>query len=206
MLARVRSAAVLGIDAYIVDVESDIAHGLPSFATVGLPHGAVREGRERVGAAIVNAGFEFPLRRITINLAPADIRKDGSAFDLPIALGILAATGQLRVPHAMTTVDDARAQLPNLDDYLVVGELGLEGELRPVRGALSVALAARDAGMQGVVLPHQNIAEASVVRGVAVLGATSLGEVAGFFAGRNALTAPNRNGGKPPAARRADAV
>ncbi|HWP36153.1 MAG TPA: magnesium chelatase domain-containing protein, partial [Gemmatimonadales bacterium] len=95
MLARIRSAAVLGIDAYLVDVETDIASGLPTFATVGLPHGAVKEGRERVSAAIVNSGYEFPIKRITVNLAPADVRKDGSAFDLPIALGILAATGQL---------------------------------------------------------------------------------------------------------------
>src|SRR5688572_33272157 len=95
MLARIRSAAVLGIDAYPVDVEVDITNGLPSFSTVGLPHGAVKEGRERVSAALANAGFCFPLRRITVNLAPADIRKDGSAFDLPIALGILVASGQL---------------------------------------------------------------------------------------------------------------
>ncbi len=95
MLFRVRSAAVLGIDAYVVDVEVDIAHGLPSFATVGLPHGAVKEGRERVNAAITNSGYSFPLQRITVNLAPADVRKDGSAFDLPVALGVLAATGQL---------------------------------------------------------------------------------------------------------------
>ena len=95
MLARVRSAAVLGIDAYVVDVETDIVNGLPSFTTVGLPQGAVKEGRERVGSAVVNSDYAFPLRRITVNLAPADVRKDGSAFDLPIALGILAATGQL---------------------------------------------------------------------------------------------------------------
>src|SRR5690348_14871611 len=95
MLARVRSAAVLGVDAYLVDVEVDLASGLPSFSTVGLPHGAVREGRERVGAAIVNAGFQLPLKRITVNLAPADIRKEGSALDLPIALAILVASGQL---------------------------------------------------------------------------------------------------------------
>src|SRR5438552_13919081 len=95
MLARVRSAAVLGIDAYLVDVETDIANGLPTFATVGLPQGAVKEGRERVFAAIANSGYTFPLKRITVNLAPADIRKDGSAFDLPIALGVLAATEQI---------------------------------------------------------------------------------------------------------------
>ena len=95
MLARVRSAAVLGIDAYVVDVETDIANGLPTFATVGLPQGAVKEGRERVFAAIANTGYTFPLKRITVNLAPADVRKDGSAFDLPIAVGILAATEQI---------------------------------------------------------------------------------------------------------------
>ncbi|MDH3457830.1 MAG: ATP-dependent protease, partial [Gemmatimonadota bacterium] len=95
MLARVRSAAVLGIDAYLVDVETDIANGLPSFTTVGLPQGAVKEGRERVGAALANSDFVFPLKRITVNLAPADVRKDGSAFDLPVAIGILAATGQM---------------------------------------------------------------------------------------------------------------
>src|SRR5882672_1336960 len=95
MLARVRSAAVLGIDAYLVDVETDIANGLPSFATVGLPQGAVKEGRERVYAALANTGYKFPLKRITVNLAPADIRKEGSAFDLPIAVGILAATEQI---------------------------------------------------------------------------------------------------------------
>ena len=95
MLARIRSAAVLGIEAYLVEVEVDITNGLPSVATVGLPHGAVKEGRERVTAALVNAGYSFPLKRITINLAPADVRKDGSGFDLPIALGILAASEQL---------------------------------------------------------------------------------------------------------------
>src|SRR2546430_14473207 len=95
MLARVRSAAILGIDAYLVDVETDISNGLPTFATVGLPQGAVKEGRERVYAALTNTGYTFPLKRITVNLAPADIRKEGSAFDLPIALGVLAATGQV---------------------------------------------------------------------------------------------------------------
>ncbi len=170
MLARIRSAAVLGIDAYLVDVEADIANGLPTFATVGLPHGAVREGRERVGSAIANSGFAFPLKRITVNLAPADVRKDGSAFDLPIALGILAATGQL---------DGGRAPI---SDYVIVGELSLEGSLRPVRGALPMALAARQAGVRGVIVPVQNLAEAGVVDGIEILGAESLGQVAGFFA------------------------
>src|ERR687895_73866 len=117
MLARVRSAAVLGIDAFPVEVEVDISSGMPSFSTVGLPQGAVKEGRERVSAALANAGFQFPLRRITVNLAPADIRKDGSALDLPIALGLLVASGQL--PEA------------NLKHTMILGEVGLEGDLRP---------------------------------------------------------------------------
>ena len=129
MLARIRSAAILGIDAYPVDVEVDISSGLPSFATVGLPNGAVREGRERIGAALANAGYAFPLRRITVNLAPADIQKTGSGLDLPIALGVLVASGQL--PDVA------------LDGLMVVGEVGLEGDLRPVRGASPMALAAR---------------------------------------------------------------
>jgi magnesium chelatase family protein len=176
MLARVRSAAVLGIDAYLVDVEADITHGLPSFTTVGLPQGAVKEGRERVGSAIANSGFQFPLKRITVNLAPADVRKDGSSFDLPIALGILVATDQLGGDGT-----DARAGRPRLADYLVVGELGLKGGLRAVRGVLPVAIRAKDAGLRGVIVPVQNLAEAGVVEEIEILGAESLMEVAAFF-------------------------
>ncbi len=163
MLARITSAAVLGIDAYLVDVETDIAGGLPSFVTVGLPQGAVKEGRERVNAAIHNAGFEFPLKRITVNLAPADVRKDGSAFDLPIALGVLAATEQVAAA--------------GLTGWVVLGELGLDGGIRPVRGALSMAVAAQRAGCAGVLLPAANVREAAVVRGLDVRGAATLAEV-----------------------------
>jgi magnesium chelatase family protein len=173
MLARIRSAAVLGIDAYPVDVEVDITNGLPSFSTVGLPQGAVKEGRERVGAALVNAGFSFPLRRITVNLAPADIRKNGSAFDLPIALGILVASGQLPEER--------------LQNHMVLGEVGLEGDLRPVRGALSMALAARAAHHAGVLLPHANVLEASVVEGIEVCGARTLLEVCAHLCGQEQI-------------------
>ncbi|MBE0594700.1 MAG: ATP-dependent protease, partial [Gemmatimonadales bacterium] len=114
MLARIRSAAVLGIDAYLVDVETDIANGLPSFTTVGLPQGAVKEGKERVGAALANSAYQLPLKRITVNLAPADVRKDGSAFDLPIALGILCATEQLNGNGAVAPDGDA-TRLPGND-------------------------------------------------------------------------------------------
>jgi magnesium chelatase family protein len=176
MLARIRSAAVLGIDAYPVDVEVDISNGLPSFSTVGLPHGAVKEGRERVSAALSNAGFVFPLRRITVNLAPADIRKDGSALDLPIALGLLVASGQL--PEAA------------LHDTMVAGEIGLEGDLRPVRGALSMALAARSAGCARLLVPLANLPEAGVVRELEVRGARTLAEVCASLAGGPALPTP----------------
>jgi magnesium chelatase family protein len=175
VLARVRSAAVLGIDAYVVDVETDIANGLPSFATVGLPQGAVKEGRERVYSAIANTGFKFPLRRITVNLAPADVRKEGSAFDLPIAVGILAATEQISTDR--------------LGGVVLLGELGLEGAIRPVRGALPVALAARAAGAEALVLPKENLPEAGVVAGLRVLGAANLGELADFLDARGELPA-----------------
>jgi len=173
MLARVRSAAVLGIDAFLVDVEADLANGLPSFSTVGLPQGAVKEGRERVSAALANAGFAPPLKRITINLAPADVKKDGSGFDLPIAIAILLASEQLPASSA--------------EGLLLLGELGLEGDLRPVRGAISVALAARGSRCRGLILPLANAAEAAVVAGLSVYGAASLDEVAGHLEGRRSL-------------------
>jgi magnesium chelatase family protein len=169
MLSRIRSAAVLGIDAYPVEVEVDISNGMPSFSTVGLPNGAVKEGRERVSAALANAGFQFPLRRITVNLAPADIRKDGSALDLPIALGLLLASGQ--IPEA------------NLKHTMVLGEVGLEGDLRPIRGALSVALAARTAGCSELLLPADNLSEAGVVQDLVVRGARTLVEVCDHLTG-----------------------
>jgi magnesium chelatase family protein len=175
VLARVRSAAVLGIDAYLVEVETDIANGLPTFATVGLPQGAVKEGRERVCSAIANTGYKFPLKRITVNLAPADVRKEGSAFDLPIAVGILAATEQIAAER--------------LGQVVLLGELGLEGAIRPVRGALPVAIAARTAGAEALILPKENLAEAGVVSGLRVLGASTLAELADFLDGAAALPA-----------------
>ena len=162
MLAAVRSAAVLGIEAYDVTVEVDAAQGLPQFTIVGLPAGSVKESRERVGAAIVNSGFELPPRRMTVNLRPADVRKEGTAFDLPIALGILMATGQLR--------SDA------LDDYVAVGELGLDGRLRGIRGTLSIARRASRLRATAI-LPAVNVAEASLVRGLRCCAPDSLAEL-----------------------------
>lgn len=168
MLAHITSGAILGVDAFLVGVEVDIANGLPCINVVGLPEGAVREGRERVTAAIHNTGFEIPPRRITINLAPADVKKDGSAFDLPIALGILTATGE--VP-------------PERERTCVLGELGLDGELRPVRGALSVALCCRDQGVKRLIVPSMNAREAAVVDEIEVYAASTLGELVSCLRG-----------------------
>jgi magnesium chelatase family protein len=166
---------VLGVEALAVDVEIDITNGMPSFTTVGLPLGAVKEGRERVAAALGNSGYQLPLRRITVNLAPADVQKRGSAFDLPVAIGILVASGQ---------VPDGR-----LARTLFLGELGLEGDLRPIRGALPIALAARALGCDELILPEANVAEAAVVDGIAVRGATTLMMVCQHLAGIRELPA-----------------
>jgi magnesium chelatase family protein len=152
MLAAVRSAALVGIDAYDVIVEVDAAQGLPQWTIVGLAASAVKESRERVGAALVNSGFKVPPRRITVNLAPADVRKEGTAFDLPIAIGILVATGQL----------DSGC----IARRMFVGELGLDGALRTMRGALSIARHALRAGVATLVLPPPNVAEAARVSAV----------------------------------------
>jgi magnesium chelatase family protein len=133
MLSRILSASIIGIDAHIVEVEVDIAlRGLPHFSIVGLPDVAVKESKDRVRAALKNIGFNFPLKQITVNLAPADIKKEGSSFDLPIAIGIIAAEGVI--------------DLASVVGYLFTGELSLDGKIKPVRGALSMAMKARDVG------------------------------------------------------------
>ena len=190
MLAALRSAAVLGIDAYDVTVEVDVAQGLPQFTIVGLAAGAVKESRERVGAALANSGLSLPPRRITVNLAPADVRKEGTAFDLPIALGVLVATGQLR-PDAVR-------------DMVVVGELGLDGCLRGMRGTLSVARhVARVAPHCTLIIPPANAAEASLVGGLKVGAPRSLGDLVTELR-RGALTIPATSA--PPARTASDSV
>jgi len=173
MLAKVLSATVVGIDAILVDVEVDIAQGLPQFSTVGLPDGAVKESKDRVKAALKNSGYEFPPKRITANLAPADLKKEGAAFDLPISIGILAATGVITGER--------------LGRYILLGELSLDGSLKPVRGALPVAVATRKAGLAGLILPLENGSEAAVVEGVDVLPARTLAEVVQFLRGEAAI-------------------
>ena len=178
MLAAVRSAALVGIDAYDVIVEVDAAPGLPQWTIVGLAASAVKESRERVGAALVNSGFKVPPRRITVNLAPADVRKEGTAFDLPIALGILIATGQLD-----SSVTEKR---------MFVGELGLDGALRPMRGALSISRYAARSGVRTLVLPPPNVAEAARVSALELAAPNSLVVLAREL--RNGSLTPVRNG------------
>src|SRR5262245_17222779 len=160
MLARLESAAVLGVEAYPVHVEVDVGNGLPFFRMVGLPDASVRESRDRVRAAIRNSGFAFPAHRMTINLAPADVRKAGSAFDLPIALGILAAENIVR----------AR----DLTDIVIVGELSLDGTIHSARGVLPIAAAARKRGVSALLLPAHNTAEAAIVDGLRLLPVQTL--------------------------------
>ncbi len=169
MPARVFSSTVIGIDACQVEVEVDIAGGLPAFNTVGLPEAAVRESRERVKSAVVNSGYSFPDTRITVNLAPAHIRKDGTGFDLPIAVGLLAATRMLP--------DDAS------DGYMILGELSLDGRIKPVNGTLPMAVAAKEAGYVGILVPVENSAEASVVEGIDVLPVAHLSDAVGHLRG-----------------------
>jgi magnesium chelatase family protein len=168
MSVRVLSSAVLGIEAYIVEVEADITLMLPGFATVGLPNEAVKESKERVMSAIKNSDYIFPNKKVTINLAPADVRKEGSAFDLPIAIGILAATRQ-------TT----RA---NFDDYVILGELSLDGGLRPIRGALCMALHARECdNLKGMIVPKENAKEAAMATGLKIYPVESLRQTIDFL-------------------------
>lgn len=163
MLAHVRSSAVNGIDAFAIDVEVDIAPALPGFTIVGLPDAAVRESIERVRSAIKNCGLEFPSRRITINLAPADVRKEGPSFDLPIAVGILAATGQVDTEF--------------LQKCCLVGELSLDGSLRGVSGVLPIALNARESDVKTLIVPAHNVKEAAIVKEIDVYPIQTLTEV-----------------------------
>ncbi len=153
MFARMNSMGLLGVNGFMVTVEADLSGGLPGFDVVGLPGSAVRESRDRVRAALKNCGFDYPVSRITINLAPADIRKEGSVYDLPLLIAILQATAQLPYP---------------LEDAAFIGELSLTGELRPVRGVLPMVIAAKEHGLKRVFLPKDNAAEGAVVDGIAV--------------------------------------
>ena len=172
-VCRVKSLSLFGIEAVPVEVEVDASAGLPGFSIVGLPDAAVQEARERVRVAVSNSGYKWPTKKVIVNLAPAGLRKEGGAFDLPMALGIMAASGHL--PAA------------GMDDVAVVGELSLDGEVRGVRGTLSMAEAARLAGLSRLIVPEHNAREAAAGGGISVFGVRSLREAAGYLASGEGL-------------------
>ena len=176
MLSRAYSASVLGLEAYFIEIEVDIASGLPAVIVVGLPDTAVKESKDRIKSAVKNSLFEYPTKRITVNLAPADVKKEGPSFDLPIALGLLAATGQLSAE--------------GLKDYLILGELALDGRIRPIKGALPIALSLRkgEGSKKKIILPRDNAAEAAVIEDIEVYGVESLLEAVKFINGEVKLT------------------
>lgn len=173
MLSKIFSSATYGIDAYLIEVETNVEQQIPGFIIVGLPDNAVKESRERVTAAIKNSGFKFPIRKITVNLAPADVKKEGSAFDLPIAIGLLKANDILNSD--------------SLSDTVFLGELSLDGKLRHVKGALPVTVEARKKGIKKIILPKNSSIEASIVEGIDVYGIENLAEVVDFLNGKNIL-------------------
>src|SRR5882672_12539005 len=185
-LYRTRSAAVFGIEAHLIDVEVDMYPGgnARDFITVGMPDTAVRESRERIKSALLNSGFGYPNKSVTINLAPANVRKEGAGFDLPMALGILGAMGVVALP----------------EDHLFIGELSLDGTLRPVRGALSIAVAARRHGMRNLVVPADNGAEAAIAGGVRVFALKHLAEVVAFLQQEDRFLPVTRSCGQQAAA------
>ena len=167
MLSKVFSSGLMGLDAYRIEIEVDIARGLPSITIVGLPDNAVKESRERVKSAIKNSGFDYPTDRITVNLAPSDIKKEGSAFDLPIALGILASSKQINPEK--------------LKDYIILGELSLSGEARPIKGALPIALAISQTKFSKIILPKENTTEAAIVENIQVYPVKTLPQIINFI-------------------------
>jgi len=170
VIVRVTSGTVIGIDAYPVEVEVDLSLGLPQFSTVGLPDVAVRESKDRIRSAIKNSGYKFPRHRVTVNLAPADIKKEGTAFDLPIAVAILAAEGNI--------------DSPSLQQYVFMGELSLDGAIKGVHGVLPVALQTERMGKKGIIVAQENAAEAAFVQGIEVIAVDRLSDVVEFLAGR----------------------
>ncbi|MFA5275981.1 MAG: magnesium chelatase domain-containing protein, partial [Candidatus Omnitrophota bacterium] len=167
MLAKVFSFGILGIEAYPVEIEVDVARGLPSVTIVGMADTAIRESKERVKAALRNSGFEWPAQRITVSLAPSDMRKEGSSFDLAVALGILAASEQI-----------SRERLKN---YFILAEMALDGSLRSIRAALPASLAAANSKIKSLIIPLQNAKEAAVVKGTSVFGLKTLKETVEFL-------------------------
>lgn len=169
MIVKTISSSIIGIDSYPVDVEVDVSSGLPQFSTVGLPDTAVRESKDRIKAAIKNSGYGFPRHRVTVNLAPANIKKEGTSFDLPIACGILAAEGIIKCEKLL--------------GYMLIGELSLDGGIKLVHGALSAALRAKLTGLKGIILPRKNASEAAMVEGIDVIAVDYLHAAVEFLNG-----------------------
>lgn len=172
MLVKVYGSAVFGVDATTITVEVNIDKGI-AYHLVGLPDSAIKESSYRISGALKNSGFKFPGKKITINMAPADLRKEGSAYDLPLALGIMAASGQIEPDR--------------LKDYLIMGELSLDGSLNPIKGALPIAIQAKKDGFKGFILPKENGREAAVVEGLDVYDANNISEVVDFIKGESML-------------------
>ena len=176
MISRITSMGLIGIQGFLVQVEADLSQGLPGFDVVGLPGNAVRESRDRVRAAIKNNGFTYPVSRITVNLAPADVKKEGSVYDLPLFLALLQASGQISA---------------SLEDAAFLGELSLSGDIRPIRGVLPMVLAAREGGLKRVFLPAENAAEGAVVDGIAIYPVAAIQELLAHLLGESPLTPLN---------------
>ncbi len=174
MLAKVITSGIQGINGFLIDVEVDLAQGLPTFSTVGLAEGAVRESKDRVKAAIKNSGYEFPQKKITVNLAPASIKKEGAGYDLPIAIGILTGSGLL--------------QLDLIKNIAMIGELSLDGSVKPVKGVLAMAMEVLEKGFEFFIVPEENVQEAAVVSKLNVIGVNSLYQVVEYLAGKKEIT------------------
>ena len=172
MFARLKSVGLFGIESYMIEVEADVSTGLPAFDIVGLPDTTVKESRDRVRAAVKNSGFKFPVGRITVNLAPADLKKEGSIYDLPVLIAILKASGQLKT---------------QLDDSIFVGELSLDGKTRKTGGVLAIAITALKNGIKKVFVPKENAAEAAVIEGIEVYGVEDVRQLIDHITGEKPL-------------------
>lgn len=158
---------LLGLDGYLIDVEVDVSTGMPDWQIVGLPDAGLKEAKQRVRTAIKNAGYDFPSRKIVVNLAPANTRKEGSMFDLPIAIGILMDNGQI--------------QKQNLEHTIIIGELSLDGKLNKVNGVLPITIEAKKLGIKRVILPKENAKEASIIKGIQVIGSSNLSQIVNYL-------------------------
>jgi len=173
MLVKVYGAALYGVDATLITIEVNCSKGI-KFMLVGLPDASVKESHERIISALQTNGYKFPRQQVVINMAPADIRKEGSAYDLPLAIGIMAASGSLNTDK--------------LDYYMLMGELSLDGSILPIKGALSIAIKARELGFKGLIVPHRNAREAAVVNNLEVYGVKNITEVVNFYNGESTIT------------------